>query len=370
MSVPACQQFKNARLTSLGDRALLWAWSVSAVCLLSGLSPTLTVAKEQPKSNGKSAVKLYGQIDEMTWLCSAAGIQLSGRSLPATVSKVAIGSAASFSGLKEGDRVFRVAAGDNVLVLQIQRAGKTYQASVATDVSGLRSQFESRKIAFTFGDSPFDKELKTLNQYEVTVLLDRSASMDDAHAGCPGDMTKWMWCKQQIDNLFLSTDRVLDGGFNMVLFNNTFQIRNGVTLWELKQIFDRVKPEGAEKNLAAPLRAVLNDYAKRRNEKTKRSAILVLTDGLQNAGEPLQEVLIEASKNISKPGEVSITFLQVGESITAEELFDDLDHNLVAKGASHHLVNFKPFSEVRNKGVLWELLAAIRESRQKVSRVN
>lgn len=346
------------------------ALPVALSCLMFASSPAPGQGKTHSKPASKQAIKLYGHIDEMTWLCSAAGIQLSARSLPANISKVAIGSAASFSGLREGDRVLSVLAGDNALVLQIERAGRTYQANVATDVTGLRSQFESRKIAFSIGDSPFDKELKTLNQYEVTILLDCSESMNDDHAGCPGDLSKWMWCKQQMDNLFLSTDRVLDGGFNIVLFNNTFQVRNGVTLWELKQIFGSVKPEGTQKNLAAPLRAVLSDYLKRPKNKTKPCTILVLTDGLENAGEPLQDVLIEASKNVSKPGEVSITFLQVGESIGAEELFDDLDHNLVAKGASHHFVNFKPFSELRNKGVLWELLAAIRESRQKVSRVN
>lgn len=348
--------------------------SLTALSCLLGNSPAATPAPAQgsthPKPAAKPAIKLYGHIDELTWLCSAAGIQLSARSLPASISKVASGSAASFSGLREGDRVLSVSAGDSALVLQIERAGKTYQANVATDVNGLRSQFESRKIAFSFGDSPFDKELTVLNQYEVTVLLDCSESMKDDHAGCPGDLSKWMWCKQQLDNLFLSADRVLAGGFNIVLFNNTFQARNGVTLWELKQIFGGAKPEGTGKNLAAPLKAVLNDYIRRPKSKAKPCIILVLTDGLENAGEPLQDVLIEASKSITKPGEVSVTFLQVGESIGAEELFDDLDHNLVAKGASHHFVNFRPFSELRNKGVLWELLAAIRESRQKVSRVN
>lgn len=310
-----------------------------------------------PKKN----VMLFGQIDEMSLLCSAAGVQLSGKKMPATVSKISLGSAASYSGLREGDKVVQVRAADNVLVLDIERNGKRYQANVATDVTGLRAQFEARKIPFSFGDSPSDQELKTLGQYQIVILLDRSLSMNDSHAGCPGDVSKWIWCKEQIDNLFLATDRVLDGGFNLVLFNNTFQESKGVTLYDLRQVFDRIKPEGPHKDIASPLQSVLTDYFKWKKADTKPCIILVLTDGLENSGEPLQNVLIEASKKASKPGEAIVTFLQVGDSLSAEELFDDLEHNLMAKGARFHMANYKPFAELRNKGVLWELLATVRD---------
>jgi hypothetical protein len=318
-----------------------------------------------PVSSAKPArIKLYGEIDELSYVCSGAGIKLQGKNLPAKIGKISPGSAAAYSGAREGDKVLNAQVTDNTVVLTIDRKGKIYQAEIATNVKGLKTQFERRKIPFTFGDSPFDEQLKTLSECHIVILLDRSLSMADSHAGVPGDISKWMWCKQQIDNLFLATDRVLDNGFDLVLFNNTYQTRNRVTLWDLRSIFDHIQPEGTRKNISAPLQEVFHEYFRISKKDSKPWVILVLTDGIENAGQPLQEVLIEESKKLNKPKEVIVTFLQVGESIIAEELFDDLDHNLVAKGARHHLVNYKPFSEVRNKGILWELLNSVSESLQ------
>lgn len=309
-----------------------------------------------------STVKLYGEIDELSYICSSAGVKLTGKSLPGRVAQVSLGSAAAYSGIKKDDKVLAARIADDSVVLTIERKGTRYQARIATDVKGLKAEFEGRKIPFSFGDSPFDKELKTIAKCDVVILLDRCQSMDDNHAGCPGDLSKWTWCKQQIDSLFLSTDRVLDNGFNLVLFNNTYQSRNGSTLYDLKEIFSRIKPEGAHKNISQPLESVISDYLHRRTPTAKPLVVMVITDGLENTGQPLQNVLIEESKKMKRPGEVIVTFLQVGQSISAEELFDDLDHNLVAKGARYHMVNYKPFAEVRNKGLLWELLGVVHEA--------
>jgi hypothetical protein len=64
---------------------------------------------------------------------------------------------------------------------------------------------------------------------------------------------------------------------------------------------------------------------------------------------------------MTRPGEVLVQFLQVGESLPAEDVFEDLDRNLVARGARYHMVNYKPFADFRNKGLLREVLEAVRE---------
>ncbi len=329
-------------------------------------SPSAHVAQRAVRgsSAAASAVKLYGEIDELSYICSAAGVKIQGKSLPSRIAKISLGSAASYSGLREDDRVIDARVEDNVIELTIERKGRRYQARIATDVKGLRSEFESRKIPFSFGDSPFDKEMKTISQCDVVLLLDRCLSMDDRNSGCPGDLSKWMWCKQQIDSLFLATDRVLDGGFNLVLFNSTYQSRNGSTLFDLKEIFSRIKPEGIGKNISLPVKTVMDDYFRRRKPDSKPLLVMVITDGLENRGDPLQDVLIEESAKMKRQGEVIVSFLQVGQSISAEDLFDDLDRNLVSKGARYHMVNYKPFAEVRNKGLLWELLACVHEALQ------
>lgn len=349
------------------NRLLRNAMSLAKKAALLALSALLFFSVQAlalPKKPGNAApstITLYGRIDELSYLCSSAGVRLTGAKLPANVDKISLGSAASYSGLRPGDKVLQAQVDDHSVTLTIDRKGKVYQAKIATDVKGLKAQFEARKIAFSFGDSPFDKELRLLNQCDVVLLLDRCQSMADTHAGCPGDLSKWVWCKQQIDNFFLSTDRIMDKGFNLVLFNDTYQERKDVTLWDLKHVFDNIKPAGNRKDISGPLESILNDYfyKRRKKENTKPCVIVVLTDGVENVGRPLQEVLIEASRQLKRPNEVMIVFMQIGDSISAEELFDDLDQNLVAKGARYHMVDYKPFTQLRNRGILWQLLETL-----------
>lgn len=338
-----------------------------AVCVIALAMLLVCCAPAMDAGTGKDrndrTVKLYGRIDVLTYLCSTAGIQLNARKLPSKVSGIALGSAAAYSGLRAGDMVTDIVTDPNKLIVSIDRDGKKYRATIAMNVAGLKAQFEERKIPFSVGDSPFDNEMKELAKYEVVILLDRSKSMDEKNAGVPGDISKWSWCRQQIDNVYLATARVLDGGFKLVLFDRGYQIRQGVTLWDLKQVFDRLKPEVDDKNISQPLEMVLNRYLKDKTPKSKPLLVIVLSDGKRNSGTPLQTVLINVSKR-SNPGEIVVTFMQVGNSITGEELFDDLSHNLVAKGARYRMVYYKPFSDLRNRGLLQEILATVRQVRQ------
>jgi hypothetical protein len=337
--------------------------SLGAMLVMLALSSTASAKpgdKSAKNTSDSAPVKLFGHIDELSYLCSSSGIRLSKAQFPAKVDKISLGSAAAYSGLRTGDDVLSAKYDDNSITFDIKRNGRPYQARVATNVKGVKEEFESRKIKFSIADSAFDKELKKLQDVHVVILVDRSLSMGDMHAGVPGDLSKWMWTKEQVDNLFLATDRVLEGGFDIYAFNDKVEGRTGVTLWDLRQVFDRLKPAGEHKNIALPLQNVLNDYFSRRKPDSKPCLIVVLTDGTENTGSPLQEVLIDASKKMNRQGEVIIDFLQIGESIAGEELFDDLEQNLVAKGARYNMVVYKPFSELRNRGVVYEMLSSVK----------
>ena len=338
------------------------AIAAAIVCL--NYTSTLPARAAEKETDKPKLVKLYGEVSDLGILCSATGVKLSKGNLPATVKNISLGSAAAYSGVRNGDQVLKAEISDNMLTLTVERKGKQYQAKIATDVKGLRSEFEHRGVKYSIGDSPFDNQLRTLAGCDITVMIDRSATMADNHAGCPGDLSKWIWCKQQVDNLFLATNRVLDDGFRLVLFNDTFQVREGVTLWDLKEYFARTKPAGTGKNISAPLHSVLNDYFRAKKPTSKPCLIVVLTEGTENVGTPLQDVLIEATRRMSRQGEVVVTFMQVGESLHAEELFDDLDRNLVAKGARYDIAHYKPFSQLRNKGLLWEVIQAVTDTSQ------
>ncbi|MBX9686165.1 MAG: hypothetical protein K2X27_05655 [Candidatus Obscuribacterales bacterium] len=306
-------------------------------------------------------ITLYGHIDELSYICSSTGLKLSQSKNGSIVEKISLGSAAAYSGLRTGDKILATNYDENAVSMRIERKGRIYETRIATNVKGLKDEFETRKIKFSFGDSAFDKELKKLRDVKVVIMLDRSLSMAETHAGVPGDLSKWTWCKEQIDNLYLATDRVLDEGFDIVLFNDRTEGRQAVTLFDLRQVFDSIKPQGEHKNIATPLNAVLSDYLSRRNLKSKPCIVLVITDGIENIGPPLQDVLIEASKKLTRQGELLVTFMQVGQSISGEELFEDLDRNLVAKGAKFKMADYITFAELRNRGVLPELLNCLKD---------
>lgn len=325
-------------------------------------------ANSKKTASAKPSTKpnmLYGQIDELSYICSSAGIKLSKAGLPSKVVKISLGSAAAYSGLKPGDAVLDIVPSEHVVKIKISRNGKIYQTIVATDVHGLREEFESRKIKFSFGDNVFDKDIELLGKCDVFVLLDRSLSMDEKNAGVPGDLSKWTWCKHQMDNIYLATDRVLPEGFHLVFFNNTYQIREGITLWDMKEMFQRTKPEGLKKNIGRPLEVVFNDYFKWRRDLASKPAkpllVIVISDGKENIGPPLQQVLIDATKRMNRPGEVAVCFMQVGDSLHGEELFDDVDRNLTAKGGAYDIVRYKSFTELRNRGLLWEMINTVKE---------
>jgi hypothetical protein len=313
---------------------------------------------DEKKSPAKKPVKLYGQIDELSYLSSGSGISLTSGKLPARVAKISLGSTAAYSGLKEGDTVTDAEVGPNSIDLTVKRNGKSYRASIATNVAGLKADFKRRNIPLTYASSAFDKELEALGKCKIVVMIDRCESMGEINAGVPGDLTKWAWCQQQVDNMYIGTERVLNKGFDIVLFNDKLERRNRVNLFDLKQVFQRIKPEGTQKRLSAALDSVLQDYFKSKDRGKEPLVVAVLTDG-GNVGIPLQQVLIEASKQATKPYEVNIIVLQVGTSFHGEDLFEDLDTNLVAKGAKYHILEYHTFAAVRNKGLLLELVTLV-----------
>lgn len=338
-------------------KGLLAALGVLA-CFL--LAPHTVLAETKQKAPQKT-IKLFGEIDELSYMTSSAGIQLSSTKLPAKVLKLSLGSSGSYSGIREGDELTGVKYDDNNLVLTVKRNGKQYQANVATDVYGLKKEFETRKIKWSLGDAAYDKELQKLTQCEIVMMIDRSASMLDNHAGVPGDQTKWTWCKQQVDNFYFATSRILERGFDIVTFGERSQRWRNVSLWDLKMVFDRFKPEGLHKDIATPLNEVLTDYLHARKPDSKPLLVIVLTDGVKNEGAPLQSVLVDAAQKMGRQREITVVFMQVGDSMFANDLFLDLDRNLQAKGAKFDIAEYMPFEELRNKGVLWNLLATVKE---------
>ena len=80
---------------------------------------------------------LYGQIDALEKACASSGVKLESKSLPARVGSVRLGSPAAYSGLQANDTVLSCSTEQNRLKLTIERDGKTYALSLATNNKAL-----------------------------------------------------------------------------------------------------------------------------------------------------------------------------------------------------------------------------------------
>jgi hypothetical protein len=108
-------------------------------CLLSLLivqflliSPARSADSVNHTSLHRSAIKLYGEVDVVISSCNAAGITLSSSKLPATISKVRLGSPAYYANVQEKDKVLSGEISDKQMSLLIERSGQRYSVRLAT----------------------------------------------------------------------------------------------------------------------------------------------------------------------------------------------------------------------------------------------
>jgi len=100
----------------------------------------------------------------------------------------------------------------------------------------------------------------------------------------------------------------------------------------VNQIFWGVQPQGST-NLASVLKAALNDHFKTGNDET----ILIITDGKPDSEKHVKDVIVEATHKITRLGELSISFIQIGNDRGATEFLEELDDDL--KGAKMDIVD-------------------------------
>jgi hypothetical protein len=204
--------------------------------------------------------------------------------------------------------------------------------------------------------------------YEVVVIIDKSTSMlvDD----CPGGKTRWDWCRDQTASLARTAQQSGSRGVTVVLFSDDFVTYRGCGLDSVPQIFRTNRPDGGT-NTAGALSSVLEDYFMHTWHRSERPLLVaVITDGIPNEPERVKSVIADATRRITDPDEVRITFLQVGEAPEGYAFARDVDHNMISQGARCDIVYSKTFDQLKSCGVTGALLDAITRKRDSDSIVS
>lgn len=313
-----------------------------------------------------STLKLSGRVDELARFCSLAGLTLD--SSRRKVVMVRTGSTGYYSGVLVGDGVEKVRLVGQVLTINLKRGSRVFQASIPIKLSALNSApdtFQSPKASTAAvklrAAVKLDEQklLQLLAPYRIVCILDRSDSMDGGLGAGPQDVSRWTWCREQLQDLtgFLKERGQLNEleKLSLVTFNEAFEESPIDGLKALERAFNYVVPEGAT-NLYAPLKHVLDRHLK--SQAGRPLLVLVLTDGGANRGASLPDLLVETANRSSKEGQsVTICFFEIGKS-SGSGLLSSLDEGLVSRGAARDIVYLESFEKLLEVGLKQSLLDA------------
>lgn len=330
-------------------------------------------AAEKP---AKSRTMLTGEVNQLLVLCSAAGLTLDKPSVPAAITKLRLGSTAAYSGLRAGDQILDAKVDQNILQLTLQRGDKRFQARMAVDSKALKAMIpKSEPVKLTVQSVAKNVSLSSnhlasniteaqaeeiLSEYRFIILIDRSGSMGESESGGQAEFlnpdaipsNKLGWVKSNISTFadFLRTRSSFP--VTLIPFNasHTLEVVNSPV--ELRSTVENLRPEGGTNLTSALSRGVAIAL-----QENRKQMVVVLTDGMNNIGN-LEQTMINATE-IVPPGQVVVSFIQIGNDSSGINTVADLDTGLIAKGAKYDMVDAKYFSDVKRYGLKRVLADAI-----------
>lgn len=196
------------------------------------------------------------------------------------------------------------------------------------------------------------QELALLSNYEIVIVIDKSGSMNETD--CPGGLSRWEWCREQLLSFTSQTSSVFRNGITVALFSSGFQVFRSVGFSVVPDIFSKNMPSGGT-YMAKPLSQILDEYFGRRDgspSSTRKLLIQVISDGEPSDKGDLIAAISRASRRMNRPDEVRINFLQIGNERDGMEALNKLDTRLVGdEGAQFDIVSVEPFSAVIQEGL-------------------
>lgn len=350
---------------------------ITLLMLCGGTNAFCTASALAADKPAERRTLLTGQVNQLLVLCTAAGLTLDKPSVPAEITKLRLGSTAAYSGVRCGDRILNAKVDQNILQLTLQRGDKKFLASMAVDSKALKSMvpkseavplaaktipatLTSKHLASNITDAQAEQ---ILTEYNFIVLIDRSGSMAEAENGspliCPPDpadtnpqSTKLAWVKDNIRTFADFLRSRTKGPVTLIPFNASYTVEVVNSPADIPRAVDNLRPEGGTNLTAALSHGVALALAENRKQM-----VVVMTDGMNNIGN-MERTMIEATK-VVPPGQVVVSFIQIGSDKSGIDAVAKLDTGLISKGATYDMVDAKYFSDVKQYGLKRVLADAV-----------
>jgi hypothetical protein len=226
-----------------------------------------------------------------------------------------------------------------------------------------------------------EPNLMELSKYDVVLIVDKSYSM--ARVDCPvtaGDsvhkISRWEWCRKEMLDLSKNTAGILPDGIRLVLYSSKVITYDNANAEQIESAFSQNKPDGATKTAQA-LDGEFSRFFNLKDEELRDGEpehvrpllIAVITDGAPNDPKVVIEKIAEASEKMTKPQEIALTFLQVGNDSRAGHFFDQLKLGSGKMERRYDIVTTRPFSELCRVGLQSGLIDAVTPHRSIASAI-
>lgn len=218
------------------------------------------------------------------------------------------------------------------------------------------------KVATTTLPGKATSTVRLLADYDVELIVDSSMSM--RRHDCPGGLSRWNWCGVQARDLSRQLVPYVPRGLTITAFASNYDVYHNSSPGNIADLFENPNFRGGTR-LAEPLADRLNEFFVRRQPGSKPLLIAVITDGVPHpAWEPMMvaTTLVNASRRMKDPHEVTVVFFQIGGNDQAGEAFlNFLDYGLLEKGARYDFVKTVPFDHLMNVGLSQALVESIQQ---------
>ena len=256
-------------------------------------------------------------------------------------------TAAWRGGLSAGDKVLASQVKLPEALLTIERGGKRYACLLETK--------QKLPMALTGKATENKTDSQILAERAIVMLIDSSASMQTAD--CPGNVSRWQWCRDHIKELYVADSGSLRGNqsnVSIITFDSNYRSHRNCSTAELPHIFQANEPAG--ETFMAP--ALNEAFALVRNQLNygKPAMIAIVSDGRPSDGDRLKNAIISQVNNLSKPELLSIVFIEVG---SPEKLLRELDGDLVKQGAKADVVSVVPIGQTNSQGLVHTLASTV-----------
>ena len=194
---------------------------------------------------------------------------------------------------------------------------------------------------------------------DFTIAVDRSGSMSMGN----GSMSRWDSAAEGAVALARAASKFDPDGLTLLLFASSTKKFEDVSPDRIGEIFKEYEPMGST-DLAGCLSVFFADYFERKTTgkaKEKGEIGIFITDGAPNDPSACYKIIIEATKQLTDPEELGLTFIQVGDDDGATKFLTYLDDDLEKMGAAHDIVDTIKIADCEDKPLTQVLLDAIED---------